>query len=78
MGTVGLNWQFSGVGNFSGLGESDLWIVGTVLLVLAVASVPIGVLLNLEGAGPAGQPSHILHRRCACPAPLPPMAHSRQ
>jgi hypothetical protein len=24
-----------------------------------------------EGAGPAGQPSHILHRRCACPAPLP-------
>jgi hypothetical protein len=44
MGTVGLNWQFSGVGNFSGLGESDLWIVGTVLLVLAVASVPIGVL----------------------------------
>jgi hypothetical protein len=44
MGTVGLNWQFSGVCNFSGLGESDLWIVGTVLLVLAVASVPIGVL----------------------------------
>jgi hypothetical protein len=24
MGTVGLNWQFSGIGNFSGLGESDL------------------------------------------------------
>src|SRR2546429_3011267 len=24
MGTVGLNWQFSGVGNFSGLGESDM------------------------------------------------------
>src|SRR5215472_14614464 len=22
-----------------------------------------------EGAGPAGQPSHIFHRRCACPAP---------
>jgi hypothetical protein len=24
MGGVGLNWQFSGVGNFSGLGESDM------------------------------------------------------
>ena len=24
MGAVGLNWQFSGVGNFSGLGESDM------------------------------------------------------
>src|SRR2546430_9547543 len=24
MGTVGLDWQFSGVGNFSGLGESDM------------------------------------------------------
>jgi hypothetical protein len=24
---------------------------------------------NLQGAGPAGQPSHIFHRRCACPAP---------
>src|SRR5260370_16640984 len=24
MGTVGLNWQFSGVGNFSGRGESDM------------------------------------------------------
>src|SRR2546429_6261175 len=24
MGTVGLTWQFSGVGNFSGLGESDM------------------------------------------------------
>ena len=24
MGTVGLNWQFSGVGNFSGAGESDM------------------------------------------------------
>ena len=24
MGTVGLNWQFSGVGNFSSLGESDM------------------------------------------------------
>ena len=24
MGTVGLNWQFSGVGNFSALGESDM------------------------------------------------------
>ena len=24
LGTVGLNWQFSGVGNFSGLGESDM------------------------------------------------------
>ena len=24
MGTVGLNWQFSGVGNFSGRGTSDL------------------------------------------------------
>src|SRR2546429_9134386 len=24
MGTVGLEWQFSGVGNFSGLGESDM------------------------------------------------------
>ena len=22
-----------------------------------------------HGAGPAGQPSHISHRRCACPAP---------
>jgi hypothetical protein len=22
-----------------------------------------------KGAGPAGQPSHIFHRRCACPAP---------
>src|SRR5262249_14380087 len=22
-----------------------------------------------EGSGPAGQPSHIFHRRCACPAP---------
>src|SRR5262245_8842315 len=22
-----------------------------------------------EGAGPAGQPSHLFHRRCACPAP---------
>jgi hypothetical protein len=26
-----------------------------------------------DGAGPAGQPSHIFHRRCACPAPPPPM-----
>ena len=25
---------------------------------------------SLEGAGPAGQPSHIFHRRCAGPAPL--------
>ena len=24
-----------------------------------------------KGAGPAGQPSHISHRRCACPAPPP-------
>src|SRR5215831_21009042 len=24
MGTVGLNWQFSGVGNFSGRGTSDV------------------------------------------------------
>jgi hypothetical protein len=24
MGTVGLNWQFSGIGNVSGLGESDM------------------------------------------------------
>jgi hypothetical protein len=24
MGTVGLNWQFSGVGNFSGRGTSDM------------------------------------------------------
>jgi hypothetical protein len=24
LGTVGLEWQFSGVGNFSGLGESDM------------------------------------------------------
>jgi hypothetical protein len=24
MGAVGLNWQFSGVGNFSSLGESDM------------------------------------------------------
>jgi hypothetical protein len=24
MGTVGLDWQFSGIGNFSGLGESDM------------------------------------------------------
>jgi hypothetical protein len=24
IGTIGLNWQFSGVGNFSSLGESDL------------------------------------------------------
>src|SRR5262249_59024460 len=24
MGMVGLDWQFSGVGNFSGLGESDM------------------------------------------------------
>jgi len=24
MGAVGLNWQFSGIGNFSGRGESDM------------------------------------------------------
>jgi len=24
MGAVGLNWQFSGVGNFNGRGESDM------------------------------------------------------
>jgi hypothetical protein len=54
MGTVGLNWQFSGVGNFSGLGESDMLLRDSISGGLEVYDINNNQITNAAFIGTVG------------------------
>src|SRR5207302_4337940 len=54
VGTVGLNWQFSGVGNFSGLGESDMLLRNANTGGLEVYDIANNAITNAAFIGTVG------------------------
>jgi hypothetical protein len=55
MGTVGLNWQFSGVGNFSGVaGETDRLLRNSSTGVLEVYDINNNQLISAAFIGTVG------------------------
>ena len=54
MGTVGVDWQFSGVGNFSGLGESDMLLRNTNTGGLEVYDIANNQITNAAFIGTVG------------------------
>src|SRR5258707_2803543 len=54
IGTVGLNWQFSGVGNFSSLGESDLLLRNADTGGLEVYDIANNAITNAAFIGTVG------------------------
>src|SRR6266568_7457415 len=54
MGTVGLNWQFSGVGNFSSLGESDLLLRNANTGAIEVYDIANNQITNAAFIGTVG------------------------
>src|SRR5207302_1730161 len=54
VGTVGLNWQFSGVGNFSGLGESDMLLRNANTGGLEVYDIANNAITNAAFIGTIG------------------------
>jgi len=54
MGTVGLNWQFSGIGNVSGLGESDMLLRNSNTGGLEVYDISHNQITNAAFIGTVG------------------------
>jgi hypothetical protein len=54
MGTVGLNWQFSGIGNVSGLGESDMLLRNSNTGGLEVYDISNNQITNAAFIGTVG------------------------
>jgi hypothetical protein len=54
LGTVGLNWQFSGVGNFSSLGESDMLLRNSNTGGLEVYDIANNQITNAAFIGTVG------------------------
>ena len=54
MGAVGLNWQFSGVGNFSGAGENDMLLRNSNTGGLEVYDIANNQITNAAFIGTVG------------------------
>jgi hypothetical protein len=54
MGAVGLNWQFSGVGNFGSLGESDMLLRNSSSGGLEVYDIANNAITNAAFIGTVG------------------------